>query len=122
MAKTDSTERRRSGVGALGNVDAQWERVPTECSAHICGKRVALGVVDMWIGKGAEGENRELFECVTQDVETVSLPCIVVGDFNAHIGSLDKAMNRAGRRLLDWVATTRLAIVNTTEKCKGRTT
>lgn len=75
-----------------------------------------------WTGKGAEEKNKELFKCIAQDVEVINLPCVVVGDFNAHIDTLDDATDRAGQRLLDWVNATGLVIANTTEKCKGRTT
>lgn len=122
------TERRGGGVGALSKIDEQWDRVQTKCSEHvwlvgsICGKRVAVGVVYMWTGKGAEEKDKELFKRIAQDVEVINLPCVVVGDFNAHIDTLDDATDRAGQRLLDWVNATGLVIANTTEKCKGRTT
>lgn len=55
-----STERWGGGVGALSKADEQWDKVQTKCSQHvwltgyICGKKVALGAVYMWTGKGAE--------------------------------------------------------------------
>lgn len=55
-------------------------------------------------------------------MQMINLPCIVVGDYNAHIGTTDGTTGRVGKRPLDWVNTTGLVIANTTEKCMGRTT
>lgn len=57
-----------------------------------------------------------------KDLQAIDLPTIIIGNFNAHIEDLDRKTDRMGRYLLDWADKWGLVILNTTDKCDGKTT
>ncbi|KAH7985362.1 hypothetical protein HPB52_025694 [Rhipicephalus sanguineus] len=67
-------------------------------------------------------KNVETLGCVERDIQTIGLPTIIIGDFNAHIEDLDGKTDRMGRYLLDWADKEGLVILNTSDKCVGKTT
>ncbi|KAL1430218.1 hypothetical protein MTO96_015283 [Rhipicephalus appendiculatus] len=107
---------------------SKWERARETCREHmwitgyIGGVKVALGLVYLWTGKSSYERNVEILGCMERDISELDMPVVILGDFNAHIEDLDGKTDRAGKLLLTWVERLDMIIVNTTEKCTGRTT
>lgn len=114
-------------MGCFIKLGAQWERHCPTCSEHMwligyIGKlRVAFGLVYLWMGKESSQRNTQTLACMERDLESLGIPAMIVGDFNAHIEPLDKVTASSGQILLEWADRTGL-IVNTTDKCDGRVT
>lgn len=121
-------ERKGGGMGCLIKLGSQWERRCPDCSEHmwltgyIGQLQVAFGLVYLWTGRESSQHNSETLACMEKDLQTLGLPAVIVGDFNAHLESLDKVTDSGGRLLLEWADRMGLTIVNTTEKCEGRVT
>ncbi|KAH7948527.1 hypothetical protein HPB52_024084 [Rhipicephalus sanguineus] len=121
-------DRKGGGLGFLYRLDTQWERTLQGCTEHMWMKgtlgnlELAIGLVYLWTGADSYQKNVETLGCVERDIQTIGLPTIIIGDFNAHIEDLDGKTDRMGRYLLDWADKEGLVILNTSDKCVGKTT
>ncbi|KAH7972462.1 hypothetical protein HPB52_012450 [Rhipicephalus sanguineus] len=121
-------DRKGGGLGFLYRLDTQWERTLQGCTEHMWMKgtlgnlELAIGLVYLWTGADSYQKNVETLGCVERDIQTIGLPTIIIGDFNAHIEDLDGKTDRMGKYLLDWADKEGLVILNTSDKCVGKTT
>lgn len=85
------SERKGGGMGCLIKLGSQWERRCPDCSEHmwltgcIGQLHVAFGLVYLWTGRESSQHHTQTLECMEKDLQTLGLPAIIVGDFNAHI-------------------------------------
>ncbi|KAH7932035.1 hypothetical protein HPB52_024978 [Rhipicephalus sanguineus] len=66
---------------------------------------LAIGLVYLWTGADSYQKNVETLGCVERDIQTIGLPTIIIGDFNAHIEDLDGKTDRMGS--ISWTGLTK---------------
>lgn len=78
----------------------------------LAGCKTAVAVVYMWTGRTAKERNRELWDCLRVDKGDLHgwYHILLMGDFNAHLDSLDGATDVNGQELSETVERFNLVI------------
>lgn len=126
----DANERKGGGVRVLFPLDKHWKRVRPTSKEHLwltgipVGQKTVVAIAYMRTGRAAMNYNKVVWRCLQEDIPRLQVEheILLIGDFNAHLDSIDGYTYDTDIDLLEVVDKFNLVSRNLQQKCEGVTT